>query len=368
MSTKKDKFSSKDKNYMKIAINLARARKGLTGDNPSVGCIIVKNNRIISIGQTGLNGRPHAETNAINDSFENVAGCKMYVTLEPCTHYGQTPPCTKNIIKSGINEVIFSINDIDNKVKGKSYKILTKKKIKVRKGLLKKEATDLYDSYIVNRKHKLPFITAKLAISRNNLIYSENVKKITSITSDKLTHYLRMKNDAIMISSNTLNIDDPKLNCRLNGFEKFSPKRIILDKNLNIGLNTFIVRSANKKNTIVFHNSLNSSKIKILRNKGIILIKSKLNNKKHFNLKNILKKLYSLDIRHLLIEGGDKITKDIIKNRLVNQFYLFKSPKNLPKNKRYMIFTSNDILNNNYKIKSKLSSKLAKDEITVYIR
>ena len=193
MSTKKDKFSSKDKNYMKLAIDLARARKGLTGDNPSVGCIIVKNNRIISIGQTGLNGRPHAETNAINNSFENVAGCKMYVTLEPCTHYGQTPPCTNNIIKSGINEVFYSINDIDNKVKGKSYKILTKKKIKVRNGLLKKEAIDLYDSYIINRKYKLPFVTAKLAISRNNLIYSENVKKITSLTSDKLTHYLRMK-------------------------------------------------------------------------------------------------------------------------------------------------------------------------------
>ena len=127
---KKDKFSIKDKFYMKLALDLARARKGLTGENPSVGCLIVKNDNIISIGQTGYNGRPHAETNAINDSFESLFGTKMYVTLEPCNHYGKTPPCTKRIINSGIKEVIYSINDIDKKVKGKSYKIFREKKNK----------------------------------------------------------------------------------------------------------------------------------------------------------------------------------------------------------------------------------------------
>ena len=125
MSTKKDKFSTKDKNYMKLAINLAKARKGLTGENPSVGCVIVKGKNIISIGQTGLNGRPHAESNAINNSLENLSGAKMYVTLEPCNHYGKTPPCTKSIIKSGISELIYSIEDIDKRVKGKSSKILS---------------------------------------------------------------------------------------------------------------------------------------------------------------------------------------------------------------------------------------------------
>ena len=126
MSTKKDKFSLKDKNYMKLAINLAKVRKGLTGENPSVGCVIVKNDRIISIGQTGINGRPHAEFNAINNSFDNLSGSKMYVTLEPCNHYGKTPPCTKKIIKSGIKVVFYSINAIDDKVKGKSFNILIK--------------------------------------------------------------------------------------------------------------------------------------------------------------------------------------------------------------------------------------------------
>ena len=127
MSTKKDNYSSKDKDYMRIALNLAKARKGLTGNNPSVGCVIVKNEKIISIGQTGYDGRPHAEINAINNSFQNLSGAKMYVTLEPCNHHGKTPPCTKSIIKSGINEVFYSINDIDKKVRGKSFKILKKK-------------------------------------------------------------------------------------------------------------------------------------------------------------------------------------------------------------------------------------------------
>ncbi len=368
MSTKKDKFTLKDKKYMSLALNLARARKGLTGENPSVGCLIVKDDKIISIGQTGYNGRPHAEFNAIINSFQDLSEAKMYVSLEPCNHYGKTPPCTKSIIRSGIKEVIYSMNDIDSKVKGKSFKILTKKNIKVRRGLLKNEALDLYESYIINRKHKLPFVTAKIAISKNKLIYSEKVKRITDQTSDKLSHYLRYKNDAIMISSNTLNIDNPKLNCRLNGYEKFSPKRIILDKNLDIGESTYVFKSAKKNNTIIFHNTANRSKIRILKKKGIILIKTQLDTEKKFNIKIILKKLFSLGIRSLLVEGGDKITRNMLKNRLINQFYLFQSLKNLPKTKKHIIFSSNNILNKNYTVKSRISSKLAKDKITIYKR
>jgi len=368
MSTKKDKFSSKDKNYMKIAIDLAKERKGLTGENPSVGCLIVKNDKIISIGQTGYNGRPHAEFNAINSSFQNLIGSKMYVTLEPCNHYGKTPPCTKNIIKSGIKEVIYSVNDIDKKVKGKSFQILKRNNIKVKKGILKKETIDLYDSYITNRINKLPFVTAKIAISKNKLIYSEGIKRITNQASDKISHYLRFKNDAIMISCKTLNTDNPRLNCRLKGFENFSPKRIILDRDLDINLSSYIYKSVKKGNTIIFYNSSKKSKIQLLKKKGVILIKSKLDNKKRFDLRIIKKKIFSLGVRNLLVEGGDKLTKNMLYNRLIDQFYLFKSPKKLSKNKKYVFFTSNNILKNNYKIKSKVISNLAKDNITIYKR
>ena len=137
MSTRKDKFSIKDHLYMEIALDLARAREGHTGLNPSVGCVIVKNDKIISIGQTSFDGRPHAEINAIKNNFENLKGSTMYVTLEPCSHHGETPPCTRTIIKSKINKVIYSVIDVDKRVHGKTYKILKSKKIKVRIGLLK---------------------------------------------------------------------------------------------------------------------------------------------------------------------------------------------------------------------------------------
>ena len=367
MSSKKDNFTLKDKNYMKLALNLASARKGLTGENPSVGCLIVKNDKIISIGQTGFDGRPHAEHNAIKNSLEKLKGSKMYVTLEPCNHYGKTPPCTNSIIKSGISEIIYGMDDIDKKVKGKSFKILSNKKIKVKKGLLKKEAKNLYDSYIVNRNKKLPYVTAKIAVSKNSLIYSKGTKRITDKSSDKLTHYLRYKNDSIIISSKTLNTDNPKLNCRLKGFEKFSPKRIILDRNLEIKMNSYIIKSSKKDNTIIFHNSSNNKKIQILK-KRLKLLKSKVDNNKLFNLRIILKKLYTLGTRNLLVEGGDEITKNLIKDRLIDKFYLFKSPKNLKTSGKHKFFTSFSILNSRYKKKSKISSKLAKDNITIYKR
>ncbi len=109
MSTRKDKFNQRDRFFMNLALNLARERTGLTGENPSVGCVIVKNDELVSIGQTGINGRPHAEYNAIKSSKFNLKGSKLYVSLEPCTHYGKTPPCSNLIIKSKIKEVIFSI-------------------------------------------------------------------------------------------------------------------------------------------------------------------------------------------------------------------------------------------------------------------
>ncbi|MDC3030462.1 bifunctional diaminohydroxyphosphoribosylaminopyrimidine deaminase/5-amino-6-(5-phosphoribosylamino)uracil reductase RibD [Candidatus Pelagibacter sp.] len=368
MSSKKDKFTFKDKKYMKLALDLARARKGLTGDNPSVGCLIVKNDKIVSIGQTGHNGRPHAEHSAIKNSFEKLKGSKMYVTLEPCNHYGKTPPCTNDIVKSGISELIFSMEDIDKRVRGKSFKILSGKKITVKKGLLKEDAKLLYDSYIKNRTSKLPYITAKIAVSKNKLIYSKGSKKITDNSSDKITHYLRYKNDSIMVTSKTVNIDNPKLNCRLKGYDKFSPKRIILDKNLIIDLKSYILKSAKKENTILFYNSPNIVKIKALKKKGVILIKTKLNHERLFDLKIVLKKLFTLGTRNLLIEGGDKLTKNLIRNKLIDTFYLFRSPKILKKNKINQTFTSFRILKDIYKMKSKVSSKLAKDNITIYKR
>ena len=366
MSTKKDKFSQKDKKYMELALSLASARYGHTGVNPSVGCVIVKNDEIISIGQTNYNGRPHAEYNAIKNSNVNLEGSKMYVTLEPCNHYGKTPPCTKLIIKKKIKEVFYSVEDIDKKVKGKSFKILSSKNIVVKKGLLKKEVSNFYSTYFFNRINKSPYVTGKIATSKNNIIYSKKTKKITNNNSDKLTHFLRYKNDSIMISYKTLNKDNPKLNCRIVGLKKFSPKRIILDNKLDTKKNSYIFNTANKKNTIIFYNEANKKNIILFKKKGIQLIKSNLTKKRYFDLKLVLNKLYKIGIRNILVEGGDDLSGSFLQKKLFNQFYLFKSAKILNKSLPYKDFNHHKYLIHNYRTKSKINKKLNTDTITLY--
>ena len=366
MSTKKDKFSSKDKLYMDIALKLARSRYGHTGSNPSVGCVIVKNDKIISIGQTSINGRPHAESNAIKNSTENLNGSKMYVTLEPCCHHGMTPPCTNLIVKSKISEVIYSVQDIDIRVKNKSFKILKSNKVKVSKGLLEEKVKDFYSTYVFNRKKKLPYVTGKIAVSKNNLIYSKSDKKITNTKADKFTHLLRYKNDSLMISYKTLNNDNPKLNCRLKGLKKYSPTRIILDNKLNTNINSFIIKTANKFNTIIFYNEANKSKISSFRKKGINLMISKIDNQGKFDIKTLLKKLYKLNCRNLLVEGGDELTNHLLRNKIFNRFYLYQSNKKLSKNSEYLNFNSLNLLKQKYKKKVNLKLNLDKNKITLY--
>ncbi|WP_034399032.1 bifunctional diaminohydroxyphosphoribosylaminopyrimidine deaminase/5-amino-6-(5-phosphoribosylamino)uracil reductase RibD [Candidatus Pelagibacter sp. HTCC7211] len=366
MSTKKDKFSIKDKFFMDLALDLARSNEGLTGTNPSVGCIIVKHDKIISIGQTSYNGRPHAEVNAIKNSIENLNDATMYVTLEPCSHHGVTPPCTSSIIKSKLKEVIYSIIDIDQRVKGKTYKILKSKKIKVRTGLLKKKVKQFYTPYFFNRQKKLPYVSGKIAISKNNLIFSKKNRKITNIKSDKFTHFLRYKNDSILISYRTLNKDNPKLNCRLKGLEKFSPKRIILDNKLKTNTNSYLFKTANKENTIFFYNEAIKSKILEFKKNKITVLKLNIDNNKRFNPSIIFKKLYTLGCRNVLVEGGDELTKNFVSNKIFNQFFLFKGSKDLSKSFEFKEFSGLKILKKNYKKRLKINSNFGKDTITLY--
>ena len=351
---------------MSLALSLASARHGLTGENPSVGCVIVKGDQIISIGQTGYGGRPHAEYNAIKNSNVDLEGSKMFITLEPCNHNGKTTPCTNLIIKKEIKEVFYSINDIDKNVKGKSFKILKSNNIIVKKGLISKEVSNFYKPYFFNRKNNLPYVTGKIAVSKNNLIYSKGAKKITNIHSDKLTHFLRYKNDSLMISYKTLNEDNPKLNCRLEGLNKFSPKRVILDKNLQMSTNSYIFKTANKNNTVIFYKKAQNAKTLIFKKKGIQLIKSNLLKNDDFDIKLIFKKLYRLGCRNLLVEGGNNLSKGIIKKKLFNQFYLFKSPKSLSKLVAYKSFNCFKDLSHKYKSKKKINTQLGKDLITLY--
>ena len=169
-----------------------------------------------------------------------------------------------------------------------------------------------------------------------------------------------------MITYKTLNKDNPKLNCRLKGFENFSPKRIILDNELNSKINSYIIKSSKNKNTLIFYNKANKSKISIFKRKGVHLIKSKIDRNNRFDIKVILKKLYNYGCRNLLVEGGDELSHSMIRNKVFNKFYLFKSPKNVSKSFEYLKFSSQNILNQKYKTKINLNLNLRKDRITLY--
>ena len=254
MSTRKDRFSNKDRDYMKLAINLASNQKGLTGNNPAVGCVIVKNNKIVSYATTGNNGRPYAETVALKKNKSQNKDSTVYITLEPCSHYGKTPPCTKALINSKVKKVIYSIEDKDRRTFSKAKKILKEKKISAKSGLLKKEVNFLYKNYNYSKKYGLPYITGKIASSKNYKILKNNLH-ITNKHSRKVSHLLRYRNQAILTTYKTINSDNSKLTCRISGLYEYSPIRLIIDKNLNINEKSYIFNNAKKPKTIIFHNS-----------------------------------------------------------------------------------------------------------------
>ena len=366
MSTKKDKFTQKDRFYMNLALNLARDRSGLTGENPSVGCVIVKNDEILSTGQTGINGRPHAEYAAIKSCKKKLNGSTIYVTLEPCSHYGKTPPCSKLIIKSKIKKVLFSIIDVDIRTKGKAIKIFKTNNVLVKKGLLKNIGKKIYKSYIYNKNKKIPFVIGKLAVSKDDYIYSKKKIRITNKYSDQISQLLRYKNDSILVTAETLNVDNPKLNCRIQGLNNYSPKRIILDKNLSIKKNSYIFSTSKYQKTIIFYNSGQRNKINLLKKNKIKLIKLPINKENLFDINLVLKKLFKIGCRNLLVEGGKKLTNTFLKNKLFNEFYLFRGSNKFGSHGKLNVSTQLKLLTFKYKNKSNINSYTGTDIINLY--
>ena len=324
MSSKKDKSIKSDKYFMSLAMNLAIERNGLTGLNPSVGCVIVKNNKILSFGQTGLNGRPHAEFVAIKKcKKKDLKGSSIYVTMEPCTHYGKTPPCTNLIIKSKIKKVIYSVNDVDKRTSNKAYNLLKSKKIVVLKGLLEFEAKKVYKKYFLNKNFKKPYIVAKIACSNDNFTSTKN-KIITNKYSRTVSHVLRYRYDSILTTSKTSNSDNSKLSCRINGLENYSPRRLIIDKDLQINKKSPIINDDKKSNTVIFHSSGDKKRINYLKSKGIKLIYIDLDSSNKINLKKVFLKAYNIGIGSIIIEGGKTLTKSVLRDKLINEFIYLK--------------------------------------------
>ena len=317
---------------MELALHQASKVLGNTKKNPAVGCVIVKNGTMISAGSTGLCGTPHAEKNAIIHSRKKPINSDLYVTLEPCSHYGKTPPCVKSIIKNKIKRVFFSINDPDIRSYNRCKKIFKKNNINAESGLLSKNIKIFYKSYFKFKKKNLPYVTAKIATSKDFYTNSKKKRWITNNFSRGRVHLMRSNHDCILTSAKTVINDNPMLTCRINGLEDTSPARIILDKNLKILTTSNLIISGSRYRTYVFFNRPNKKKINTLKKLKIRLIKFDLNNDNNFDLKEVLKKVKQLGFSRIFLESGLELTTKFLANNLIDNFQLFISNKKLGSN------------------------------------
>ncbi len=353
---KRNKFNQKHQENIALAFELAKINIGSTNENPSVGCVVEKNGSIISSGYTSFNGRPHAEFNALNKKI-NFKNSNIYVTLEPCSHYGKTPPCTNIIKKKGIKKVFYSIDDYDLRSKNKSKKILSKKKISTNKFILRNKGLSFYDSYFRLKKNKLPLIDAKIALSNDYYTKSKKHKWITNEKSRKLTHLLRTKYNALISTSESINKDNSLLNCRINGLTHKSPHIIIIDRNLMLKKNLGFFKVSVKRKIYLITTKNNKKKINWLKKKNIrvILIK-KMNSKEDFN--KIFYYFSKLGFSRIIVESGLTFTNFLIANKMLNNIYIFKTNYNLKKNG--INYSSNKLLKK-IKLKNKLKVYLDND-------
>ena len=300
---------------------------GKTGINPNVGCVLVKNNFIIARARTSPGGRPHAEENLISKLTKTeLKGSSLFVTLEPCAHKGKNgTSCADLISNSGIKEIFISNNDPDPRTCGKGLEILRKSKIKINPDFLINEGKNLNIGYLTNHSYNRPFVTIKFAISLDGKISlkNKNSKWISNPLSRNFGHMLRAQSDGILTTNSTIKEDNSKMTCRLNGLEKFSPLKIIVDRGLKLNDHYAIFKNSKKENLIVYHNTNDQKKIKnYSKNADLIYIK----NKKNF-LKLILNDLANRKIKNLLIESGTIFSTEIIKANLVDQIAFFRSNK-----------------------------------------
>ena len=314
--------------YLDLAYQLAEQNLGKTGLNPSVGAIVVKDDSVISSGITSFRGRPHAEFNALS-KLKNCAGASLYTSLEPCVHFGKTPPCTKIISKKRIKKVYFGSYDPDIRSFKKAKSFLTKKGIDVKK-IKTKNYKNFYKSYFINKKLDIPYVSAKIALS--NDFFSINYKKrwITNESSRKIVHLLRSRYDCILSTSKTINLDNSLLNCRIDGLDKFKPDLFIIDLNLKLKKNLLLNKMIKKRKTYIVTSKSNLQKANIYKRNGYkFIFINTLKEKKDFI--SLYKKIYKLGYSRVLLETGLIFLDTIIKNKLINNLYLFKSNINLSK-------------------------------------
>lgn len=315
-----------DSKYMQLALELAQKGCGFVNPNPMVGAVIVKDNQMIGQGCHEKYGGPHAERNALANCTASPQGAAIYVTLEPCCHYGKTPPCTEAIIESGISKVVVGIRDPNPLVAGKGIDKLRRQGIQVIEGILEPECAALNEVFFHYIKTKTPYVVMKYAMTMDGktAAYSGKSKWITGETARQRVHQDRHRYTAIMVGAGTVIADDPLLNCRLAAGK--NPIRIICDTSLRIPVQSQIVKTAKDIPTIIATACTSSEQHKRYLAAGcqVITVSSK---NGHVNLNELMIRLGEEKIDSILLEGGSTLNWSALQNGLVNKVQAYIAPK-----------------------------------------
>ena len=312
--------------FMKLAIELAKKGEGNVNPNPMVGAVIVKDEKIIGQGYHERCGESHAEVNAFRSLKEDASGATMYVTLEPCSHYGKTPPCADKIIENNISKVVIGMVDPNPLVSGKGIEKLENAGIEVEVGVLEEECIKLNEVFIKYITTKRPFIVLKAAMSLDGKIATKTgeSKWISSEESRLQVHNLRNKLSGIMVGVNTVIEDNPELTSRIEGGN--DPIRIIVDSTLRIPMDSNVLQNKDNKTIIATTSKANTEKMQEILNKGVRVLTVNENNGK-VDLSELITKLGQLNIDSILLEGGATLNYSALDEGIVDKVMMYISAK-----------------------------------------
>ncbi|HEY2132161.1 MAG TPA: bifunctional diaminohydroxyphosphoribosylaminopyrimidine deaminase/5-amino-6-(5-phosphoribosylamino)uracil reductase RibD [Acetobacteraceae bacterium] len=317
-----------DLSHMRAALGLARRGLGNSWPNPAVGCVIVRDGRVVGRGFTAPGGRPHAEPQALAMAGEAARGATAYVTLEPCCHTGRTPPCTDALIAAGIARVVVAVRDPDARVNGEGTAALRAAGIAVEEGVLTAEAEEVNAGFFSRIRRGRPLVTLKLATTLDGRIATKSGESqwLTGEPARRAAHMLRGRHDAVMVGVGTVLADDPDLTCRLPGFKPVPMVRVVADSHLRIGLTSRLVATARQSPTwIVARDGADPNRRRALAEIGVTLIEVA-GGEAGVDIARALTVLAERGITRLLVEGGGQMTASLLRADLVDRVAWFHAP------------------------------------------
>ncbi len=323
-----------DQRFMQLALALGRRGQGRTWPNPAVGAVVVKDGVIVGRGWTQPGGRPHAEPEALTRAGEAARGATLYVTLEPCSHFGKSPPCVDAVIASGIARVVSAIEDPNPEVAGQGHAKLRAAGIVVDVGLGAAEAARDHAGHFRRIRDKRPHVILKLAVSADDKIAAAGHKPvaITGEAAKTRVHLLRAQCDAILVGIGTVRADDPRLDCRLPGMEARSPVRVVLDRALRIPGTSKLVHSARQTPLWVMTSDLAEAPAAAKLGAAgaqVIHVAAATANPPGLDLQAVLHGLSDKGISRLMVEGGARVASFFIAADLVDEIWLLRGPENI---------------------------------------